>query len=87
MRREEVRALGELAGAAAGGIAVQAKDLHEAIATRVFDALGPAGVPARAIHDGVAGSSVAARVRPASRSLRMRRRSTARSSAGSRSAH
>jgi pimeloyl-ACP methyl ester carboxylesterase len=54
MQRDEVRALGELAGTAAAGIAVQARDLHEAIAQRVFDAVGPGGIPARRIHDGVA---------------------------------
>ncbi len=51
MRRDEVRALGELAGDAAGGIASQARELHAGIAGRVFGALGAPAVPVRVIHD------------------------------------
>ena len=53
MRREELSALGALAGDAAAGIAGQARDVHRSIATRVFRALGPPAAPVRAIHDRV----------------------------------
>lgn len=43
MRREEVRALGELAGDAAAGIAAQAREVHAGIAGRVFDSMGAPG--------------------------------------------
>jgi pimeloyl-ACP methyl ester carboxylesterase len=54
MRSEEVRALGELAGGAAAGVATQARDVHTGIAQRVFGLLGPMGEPVRVVHDRVA---------------------------------
>jgi PGAP1-like protein len=63
MRRDEARALGDLAGEAAAGIAGQARDLHAGVAHRVFGALrvlGPAAQPARLIHDGVSRAAYAA---------------------------
>jgi pimeloyl-ACP methyl ester carboxylesterase len=54
MRPDEVSALGELAGEAAAGLAVQVRDMHEGIAHRVFGALGAAAAPVRLIHDQVA---------------------------------
>jgi pimeloyl-ACP methyl ester carboxylesterase len=54
MQRDEVKALGALAGAAAAGIAAQAREVHEGISERVFKLLGPGGAPVRTIHDGVA---------------------------------
>jgi hypothetical protein len=42
MRPEEIRALGDLVGEAATGIAGQARDVHAAVADRVFGALGGA---------------------------------------------
>ena len=59
MRPEEVRALGAFAGAAAAGIATQARELHAGVAGRVFGALGPAGAAVRVIHDGVTASAYA----------------------------
>src|ERR1700727_2028284 len=53
MRREELSALGDLAGEAAAGIAGQARDVHRSIATRVFGALGPPAAPVRVVHDRV----------------------------------
>jgi pimeloyl-ACP methyl ester carboxylesterase len=53
MRPEEVRALGELAGAAAAGVATQARDVHTGIAGRVFDLLGPPAQAVRVVHDQV----------------------------------
>ncbi|HEY2438697.1 MAG TPA: hypothetical protein VGI07_00630, partial [Solirubrobacteraceae bacterium] len=63
MRREEVRALGELAGEAAAGIAGQVRDVHAGVAQRVFRSLrvlGPAAEPVRLIHDGVSTGAYAA---------------------------
>jgi hypothetical protein len=60
MRRDELRALGELAGAAAAGIAGQARELHESIAARVFGALGPSAAPVREVHDRVSAGAYAA---------------------------
>jgi pimeloyl-ACP methyl ester carboxylesterase len=54
MRREEVRALGELAGVAASDIAVQARQLHEGVSQRVFGLVGPGGAAVRVVHDGIA---------------------------------
>ena len=63
MRRDEVKALGDLAGEAAAGIAEQARDVHAGVAQRVFGALrvlGPAAEPVRVIHDGISRVAYAA---------------------------
>lgn len=60
MRRDELRALGELAGDAAAGIADQARDVHRGIATRVFGALGSTAAPVRQVHDHVSAGTYAA---------------------------
>jgi pimeloyl-ACP methyl ester carboxylesterase len=54
VRRTDIEAIGELAGEAltAGGGLI--KEMHEGIASRPFDTLGPSAAPVRAIHDGVA---------------------------------
>ncbi|HEY2295316.1 MAG TPA: hypothetical protein VGM86_31830, partial [Thermoanaerobaculia bacterium] len=54
MRREEARALGDLAGDAAATLAGQAREMHQGVARRVFGALGMTGGPVRVIHDRVA---------------------------------
>src|SRR5437588_12337539 len=54
MRREELTALGELTGNAAGGLAGQIHELHDGIARRVWRAVGPAAVPVRLAHDQIA---------------------------------
>ncbi|MEN3281909.1 MAG: hypothetical protein V7607_3049 [Solirubrobacteraceae bacterium] len=64
MRDAEVRAVGELAGQALCGTGALVRDFHAAIARRAFDAAGPNGTPARAIHDGVS-TAVYAGVRAA----------------------
>ncbi|MGH2867555.1 MAG: esterase/lipase family protein [Solirubrobacteraceae bacterium] len=51
MRSDEVRALGALAGGAAGSIASQARDVHASVAGRVFGLLGPAATATRVVHD------------------------------------
>jgi pimeloyl-ACP methyl ester carboxylesterase len=53
MRSAEIRAAGDLAGRALAGTGTLVRDVHAAIARRAFDAVGPGGEPARAIHDGV----------------------------------
>ncbi len=60
MRRDELSALGHLAGDAAAGIAGQARDVHLSIATRVFGALGPSAAPVREVHDRVSAGAYAA---------------------------
>jgi pimeloyl-ACP methyl ester carboxylesterase len=59
MRSDEVRALGELAAAAAATIADQARDTHAGIAARVFAGLGPSAMPVRALHDRIAEAAYA----------------------------
>ena len=62
MRRDEVRALGDLAGDAAAGIAGQAREVHAGIAERVFGALGTTAAPVRVAHDRISeGAYTAAR--------------------------
>ena len=53
MRRTDIEALGELAGYALAGTGTLIRDMHEGIAGRPFEILGPAATPARVIHDGV----------------------------------
>jgi pimeloyl-ACP methyl ester carboxylesterase len=60
MQSEEARALGRLAGEAAAGIAVQARDMHAGIAGRVFGLLGPPAKPVRAAHDQISAGAYAA---------------------------
>src|SRR5437660_4018678 len=53
MRRDELGGVGDLLGAAAGGLAGQIGELHEGIAGRVWRAVGPAATPVRVVHDGL----------------------------------
>jgi pimeloyl-ACP methyl ester carboxylesterase len=63
MRSDEVRALGDLAGGAAGGLATQIRDVHRGIAGRVFGLLGAPAAPVQVAHDRIAdGAYTAARV-------------------------
>jgi pimeloyl-ACP methyl ester carboxylesterase len=52
MHGAEERELGRLAGEAVGGVAAFAGEMHRGIASRVFGALGPLGLPARVVHHG-----------------------------------
>src|SRR5690348_3775495 len=54
MRREEIAALGDLAGEAAAGAARQIHELHTGIAGRVWSRVGPAAMPVRFAHDRIA---------------------------------
>jgi hypothetical protein len=54
MRPEEIAALGDLAGEAAAGTALQLHQVHAGIARRVWKAVGPAALPVSLAHDGIA---------------------------------
>ena len=85
MRDGEIRALGEIAGRLIARPSATARDLHQAVARRVFGGLGPLGLPVRVIHDSVAAASyrgVGAALRAP---LAAGGRAVARSSASSRS--
>src|SRR6188472_2919051 len=56
MQPGELQAAGRLAGDTIGGMAGLIAGLHEAIAGRVFGALGPTAAPVRVVHDGVSGA-------------------------------
>lgn len=60
MRREEIAALGELAGEAAAGTTRRIHELHTGIAGRVWRGVGPAAVPVRIVHDRIARGAYAA---------------------------
>jgi pimeloyl-ACP methyl ester carboxylesterase len=49
----EVRALGELAATAAGGVTDAVRDTHRAFADRAFGLTGPFGTATRAMHHGI----------------------------------
>jgi pimeloyl-ACP methyl ester carboxylesterase len=53
MRREEITALGDLAGDAAAGLAGQIAELHKGIAGRVWRAVGPMALPVKIAHEGI----------------------------------
>lgn len=54
MRRDELRALGRLAGESAGGLTARIHQTHRAVARRAFHAAGPGAKPVALIHDGIA---------------------------------
>ncbi len=60
MQPDEITAAGELAGEAAGHLALQIREMHHGIAGRVFDALGDAAKPVQVLHDGIAEGAYAA---------------------------
>jgi pimeloyl-ACP methyl ester carboxylesterase len=60
MRREEISALGDLAGEAAAGAARQIHELHTGIAGRVWKRVGPAALPVKLAHDRIARSAYSA---------------------------
>ena len=60
MQRDEVRAFGELAGAAAAGLASQVREVHEGVSQRVFKLVGPGALAVRTIHDGVSSGAYSA---------------------------
>ncbi len=53
MQSDEARAVGELVGEAAAGLATQIRDVHRGVAGRVFGLLGKPAAPVRIMHDGI----------------------------------
>jgi pimeloyl-ACP methyl ester carboxylesterase len=53
MQRSEIRETGRLAANVIGGVGILARDVHLAVADRIFGALGTPGVPVRVLHDGI----------------------------------
>jgi pimeloyl-ACP methyl ester carboxylesterase len=56
VRKEEIEALGEVAGEALAASGTLIRDMHEGIAGRPFGVLGPAAAPVRFVHDRVSGA-------------------------------
>jgi pimeloyl-ACP methyl ester carboxylesterase len=54
LRKDEVEGLSELAGDAFAGTVERVQDMHEGVAGRVFDQIGPLASPVRLLHDGIA---------------------------------
>jgi pimeloyl-ACP methyl ester carboxylesterase len=59
-RAHELRALGSLLATGISEATARIHELHEAIATRVFTGLGPAGEPARLAHVGISAGAYGA---------------------------
>jgi pimeloyl-ACP methyl ester carboxylesterase len=60
MQTGEIKAVGKLAADALAGPGAIARDVHGAVAGRVFGALGLIGLPVRLMHDGIARASYGA---------------------------
>jgi pimeloyl-ACP methyl ester carboxylesterase len=56
MQRSDVRAVGDLAAEASSVVTDLVQGMHEGIAGRVFDSIGPSAAPTRIVHDGLARS-------------------------------
>ena len=54
MTPAELRAAGRLGGLAFGGLVSLVEQVHQAVGRRAFGPAGPAGAPARVVHDTVA---------------------------------
>jgi pimeloyl-ACP methyl ester carboxylesterase len=57
MREGELRSMSEIAAASVAQPGVVARDVHSAVAARVFGMLGPLGAPVRVIHDGISNAT------------------------------
>jgi pimeloyl-ACP methyl ester carboxylesterase len=60
MQRDELIAIGELAGDALAGIAGQVHGVHDAVARRVWASVGPLSTPVRVVHDAIAARTYSA---------------------------
>jgi pimeloyl-ACP methyl ester carboxylesterase len=60
MRKTEIRSLSEIAAGSLAQPAATAREVHSAVAGRVFGMLGPLGAPVRIVHDGVSRASYGA---------------------------
>jgi pimeloyl-ACP methyl ester carboxylesterase len=59
VREGEIRSLSEIAAASVAQPGVTARDVHAAVAGRIFGLLGPLGAPVRVVHDGISRASYA----------------------------
>src|SRR3954452_19682424 len=57
MRKSEIHSLSEIAAGSLTQPGATAREVHTAVAGRVFKLLGPLGAPARVVHDGVSSAS------------------------------
>ena len=55
MTPAEIGAVGRLGGHAFAGLVSRIEQVHRAVASRAFAPAGPAGTPAKVIHDSIAG--------------------------------
>ncbi|MGO9750110.1 MAG: esterase/lipase family protein [Solirubrobacteraceae bacterium] len=53
MHKEDIEAIGELTGTALSATGGLIGEMHESIARRTFEVLGPTASPVRAVHDGL----------------------------------
>jgi pimeloyl-ACP methyl ester carboxylesterase len=60
MRPQELRALGELAGEAIGGVATRIEEMHAGISQRAFDGVGVAAIPVKFVHERISRAAFAA---------------------------
>jgi pimeloyl-ACP methyl ester carboxylesterase len=60
MQPEELRALGELAGDAIGGIATAVHEMHAGIAERAFNGVGAMATPVKLLHDRISAGAYTA---------------------------
>jgi pimeloyl-ACP methyl ester carboxylesterase len=59
MRSAELEAIGRVGGTAISHPAATVRDVHAAVARRVFDTLGVVGAPVRLMHDGISTAAYA----------------------------
>ena len=60
MQPEELRALGELAGEAIGGVATRIEEMHVGVSKRAFDGVGVAAIPVKFLHERISRTAYAA---------------------------
>jgi pimeloyl-ACP methyl ester carboxylesterase len=59
VQRAEMRDSGAVLGTALGEVAELSRDVHKAVARRIFGALGPIALPARLLHNAIAATAYA----------------------------
>jgi pimeloyl-ACP methyl ester carboxylesterase len=57
VRKGEIRSLSEIAAGSLAQPVATAREVHRAVAGRVFGLLGPLGLPVRLLHDGISAAS------------------------------
>jgi len=53
MQRNDIRAVGDVAGEASSVLTTLVRGMHAGIASHVSDSIGPSATPTRVIHDGL----------------------------------